>query len=200
MCSTPVTLYKDIINEEIVNSIDISEELFDKIVLQQDKIELLLPAPEDFLPAKDFTTSRFLAKIALEALAEKLKGIENSLDNLIDNTQFDLIRNHARMGTTKDWPCSIRRIYATDAQWKFNDEENSKIIYECDFLVPNAREEDLKNNNFIQSELYCIIALWGMEFAINMGGPEIDGYKDWLIKHDNISPLYYGKNQPIKDN
>lgn len=197
--SVPVTIHKDIINDEIITGIDASKELFDRIVNQQGKVELILPALlEDCLPPQDSITSRFLAKIALEALAERLKELEDSLDSLIDDQQFDTIRNHARMGTTKGWPCSIRRIYATDTQWEFSGGEKSQIIHECDFLFPNAREDELKENNYIQSELYCVIALWGIEFAINMGGPEIDGYKDWLIKHDNISPLYYEKNQPTE--
>ncbi len=33
-----------------------------------------------------------------------------------------------------------------------------------------------------------------MEFAINMAGPEIDEYLKWLKEHDDVSPLYFGKN------
>lgn len=29
------------------------------------------------------------------------------------------------------------------------------------------------------AEIYFVVALWGIEFAINMAGPEISGYEDW---------------------
>ena len=41
-----------------------------------------------------------------------------------------------------------------------------------------------------RSELYACIAILGVEYTINLGGPEIDGYLSWLVEHDNISPLY----------
>ena len=199
MGSTSVTLRKDIVNGDIVTGVEMPPQLFYEIAKEQGKVELIVPAlSENCLPPQNSVTSRFLAKIALEALADQLKGIKHSLDDLIDDQQFDAIRNHARLGTPREWPCSIRRIYATDTQWKFSDDEHSQIIHECDFLLPNVGEEELKGDS-IQSELYCIVALGGIEFAINMGGPEINGYNDWLSKHNSISPLYYGKNQSTKE-
>jgi len=41
-----------------------------------------------------------------------------------------------------------------------------------------------------------VIAIFGLELTINMGGPEIGGYSKWLDEHVNISPLYFGKNAP----
>ena len=163
-----------------------------------EEMQLIVPAQmETRLPKQGSVTSRFLAKIALEALAERLKEDDGGLDYLIDHRQFDLIRNHARMGTTNEWPCYIRRIYPTDAQWQFNSsyDNPSQIIFECDFLFPNAETLELNGNNDIQTELYFIVALFGIEFAINIGGPEIEGYQQWLINHENISPLHFGKNQ-----
>jgi hypothetical protein len=43
-------------------------------------------------------------------------------------------------------------------------------------------------------EWFLVVAIFGTEFAINYGGPEIDGYLRWLEEHDNASPLYSGKN------
>ena len=39
-------------------------------------------------------------------------------------------------------------------------------------------------------ELYFIINIMGIEYAINFGEPVIDGYKKWLTEHNNISPLF----------
>jgi len=46
------------------------------------------------------------------------------------------------------------------------------------------------------NEWYFVLALFGQEYTINMGGPDVDGYLLWLQEHDNASPLYYGKNAP----
>lgn len=58
----------------------------------------------------------------------------------------------------------------------------------------------MHGDEYIQGELYYVVALWGLEFAINLGGPCIEGYKTWLDEHDNISPLYLGKNDPSLGN
>jgi len=62
-----------------------------------------------------------------------------------------------------------------------------ETIHEFDFLYT------------IELELYFVIAFWGIEYCINLGGQEIDGYLNWLKTHDNVSPLYAdGKNADIK--
>ncbi|MFM8360173.1 MAG: hypothetical protein ACKOET_16625, partial [Verrucomicrobiota bacterium] len=39
-------------------------------------------------------------------------------------------------------------------------------------------------------ELYFALAILGVEFVINLGGPVLDGYEKWLRKHNYASPLY----------
>lgn len=46
-----------------------------------------------------------------------------------------------------------------------------------------------------QGELYFVIAFFGREYAINMGGPEIDGLVSWFAANDNRSPLCLPDNQ-----
>jgi hypothetical protein len=43
-------------------------------------------------------------------------------------------------------------------------------------------------------EWFLVVAIFGTEFAINYGGPEIDGYLRWLEEHNYGSPLYSGRN------
>ena len=38
-------------------------------------------------------------------------------------------------------------------------------------------------------QLYFVIAIWGVEYVINMGSPEIEGYYEWLKLKANRSPL-----------
>jgi len=44
-------------------------------------------------------------------------------------------------------------------------------------------------------EMYFVLALFGEELTINMGGPHLDGYHEWLKQNDGASPLYHGKNE-----
>ena len=39
-------------------------------------------------------------------------------------------------------------------------------------------------------EVYFVIAMHGIEYAINLGGPFIDRYEFWLEKNKHESPLY----------
>lgn len=38
-------------------------------------------------------------------------------------------------------------------------------------------------------ETFFIFCMFGMEYAINVGGPSIKGYQEWLQKHHGQSPL-----------
>lgn len=175
----PIKLIKKQINDEIIHILEIEPQYLENSIINQ---------PTEIV-------SRFIAKIALEALADRLKNVENSLDDLIDNKDYDQLRNHARLGSINNWPCNVRRIYDYDKIWKNNNDFEQKV-FECDFLlIPIEDDIDLQHlDSPINAYLYFITALWGMEFAINMAGPEIDGYLKWLKEHNNVSPLYFGKN------
>ncbi|HUT67843.1 MAG TPA: hypothetical protein VMW86_04750, partial [Dehalococcoidales bacterium] len=93
-----------------------------------------------------------------------------------------LIRNHARYGNPKQWPYSIRRIYSADRKIFDSEGKPLQTMFEYDILRTSF------------DEYYFVIALFGLELTINIGGPEIEGYKDWLENTKGISPLYFGKN------
>jgi hypothetical protein len=137
--------------------------------------------PAENAPPSDQVTSRFLAKMALEAMA--LKGIEAGLDvdYLVDHNQLDLLRAHARRGEPRNWPFSRRRIYEANKPWNDPDGLHQRV-HEHDFLVTE------------HSEYFFVLAIFGLEFAINMGGTEIGGYLQWLEAHGQVSPLYFAKN------
>ena len=190
-----VTIHKKIANDQAFFNIDVSQELAEKLINRDKCFQLILPAfNEEILPEQNSITSRFVAKIALEALSIRIKDDEEWLEYLVNDPQFDAIREHARLGSTKKWPCSVRRIYSAHRLWDFGDHLYSQIVHEFDFLFINSSGEQV-NHDYVQAELYFIIALWGIEFAINIGGPEIEGYEKWLTEHNGISPLYHGKNK-----
>lgn len=192
----PIKLKRKVSHNEVVNEVEVSTDTIDKLLSTSESATIIVPAFTNYmLPPNNSITSRFLAKMALEALADKLKNIENSLDDLINDTQLDMLRNHARLGTIKNWPCSIRRIYDYNRIWEYSDGLQGQMVHESDFLVIPTEESHEIDNEHIMAEIYFVVALWGIEFAINMAGPEIIGYKNWLSEHNDESPLYYGKNK-----
>jgi hypothetical protein len=126
--------------------------------------------------------SRFIAKVAVEAFAQRLINKPNLIDDMIGDEQFDAIRQWARYGKSKDkWLFCERRIYDRDKRHICETGESYEIVHEYDFLITPA------------NEMYFCIAIFGKEFTINIGGPSMDGYKQWLFEHDNKSPLYVSR-------
>jgi len=144
------------------------------------KGEFLLPLPS--LPPSNMIVSRFLAKVAVECMALRLLHDEEMHKSFIDDPQLNDIRDHARRGTTREWPLSIRQIYAADSKWTDASGNVVQRVHESDFV------------HTPELEFYFVLGLFGMEMAINIAGPQIDGYLLWLENNDNVSPFYEGKD------
>ena len=41
-----------------------------------------------------------------------------------------------------------------------------------------------------KTELFFVIAIFGMQYAINLGSPDVVGFTEWLAVNNNVSPLY----------
>jgi hypothetical protein len=123
--------------------------------------------------------SRFLCKMALETVAETFSVIAGGTEIIVDEEFYDSIRNYARYGTNhSDWPYSQRRIFPEETFMR-HPETNEWVQagFGCLWFV-NKRRETLF--------AFCF---YGVEFVINVGGPSIRGYEEWLAEHGNISPL-----------
>ena len=134
------------------------------------------PRPDDHL------MSRFLAKVALEAMAFQLLAANYPLDPMIDEPQLDPLRDWARRGSSgQHWLFHQRLIY--DVNHKHTDESGQtfQCLNEFDFF---GTEE---------GELYFCLAVFGVEYTLNVAGSALDGYSDWLQQHDQASPLYTPK-------
>jgi hypothetical protein len=141
----------------------------------------------------DIVVSRFLAKCAIEAFAQRLLDAGEDYKPLVDFEGVDELREHARRGRSRGWPFSIRRIYGADRElWDSEFGDWLQTMHEYDLLVTHP--ERIQPDGSLESEMYFVLALFGLEFAINMGGPEVDGYTDWLRRNNGASPLYTGKN------
>ena len=73
------------------------------------------------------------------------------------------------------WAYSKRKIYEQDSP-----HVEHQIIYEWDILAIGTHEA---------AEFYFVVAFFGMEYAINLAGSSVDGYKNWLSENNDISPL-----------
>lgn len=136
-----------------------------------------VPMPPD-IPEANTETARFIGKIAMEALAAQCKDVEGANAELVNHPTLDALRNYVRLGTPGIiWPVSIRRIYDRDHSFSDLRAENFEVLHEW-MILSTATEE-----------YYCVIAIFGVEFAINLGGPELDGWQKWLATNNGRSPL-----------
>jgi hypothetical protein len=163
----------------VIASLAVESEAFAQLLTQK-KGTLIFPMGGK-APA-DAPVSRFLAKAALEAMAQRLLEHPEGLKLLVEDTQLDPLRHHARRGDTREWSYHSRRIYDMNKRWSDETEADFQVVHEYDFLHTDV------------GEMYFVLALFGLELTINLGGPHIDGYLAWLKQHDNASPLYMGKN------
>lgn len=123
--------------------------------------------------------SRFLCKLALEALALRLFHIPEGLNEVTDKPELDAIRNYARQGgPVAFWQYHERQLYSRDFIFYEAGYGPYEVLHEWTFLYAETQE------------LYFIVVLFGIEYAINVGSPEIAGYKKWLFINSDQSPLY----------
>lgn len=135
--------------------------------------------------------SRFLAKCAYEYFLfimgeEKYDlSVKELLGSKID-TLKDL-REYARYGKGKDWQYNQRRIYS-EGDCFINQRENIhyEILHEMKFLTTEYKRYP---NGKVEAEIYFIMCIAGIEYAICISDSDISGYQKWLAKHDGNSPL-----------
>jgi hypothetical protein len=129
--------------------------------------------------------ARFLAKVALEVLAQRLISVDGWEQSLIDDPQLDSLRRFARIGDEpRSWPFNHRRIYGED-DCQIEGGASYQLLHEYTLLYTEA------------CELYAVICIFGEEFVINLAGPEIEGYTKWLEKNAQRSPLYLSDALPM---
>jgi hypothetical protein len=131
--------------------------------------------------------------VALEVLAQRCINEPGWNKEIVEKRELDEIRDYVRRGRPGFvWPIHMRRIY--NADWLFTSPGTPpyEVLHEWDILaIPSSGESNA-------AEFYVVIAIFGMEYTINLGGPELDGYKTWLKAHTNRSYLYFkgGAQQP----
>lgn len=156
-------------------------------IRSKDRGTFYIPMSED--PIQSYETSRFIGMVALEVLAYRGIDIAGWNEEVVNKTELDELRSYVRYGKKGlVWPIHIRRIY--QAQNIFNDGNMAdyQVLNEWDILfLPTDGESNV-------GEFYVVLAILGVEYAINLGGPELGGYLEWLKQNNEISYLYSGKN------
>lgn len=166
----------------IENSLLPSGETATQALIRGARAELLIPLGGKEPEQRMF--SRFLAKMCLEAITKKVYHI-STYEEFVLHEQFDPIRNWARYGKgVTDWPYYVRRLYPEDGNFRASqDDESFQVLFEFDLLLTD------------HPEMFFTICIFGVEFTINAGAPDLDGYEAWLTENSFASPLYFGKNQ-----
>lgn len=144
--------------------------------LSSDRGTLVFPIPRE---PDQRLLSRFLAKVAMEALALRLMDVPSGLQEVVTKRQLDPLRDYARKGGPLNfWPYHERKLYPPDFTFYETGYGHYEVLHEWALLYTDARE------------LYLVLALFGVEYAINFGGPDIGGFKQWLSQNSSRSPLY----------
>ena len=119
---------------------------------------------------------RFLAKMALEAVALRFSPNPASLAGLISEAYYDRIRRWAHHGDKEGaWPFHQRRVFPEEALMR-HPVSGDWVQADYGFLTKRL-------------ETYFAFCLNGYEFVIKVGGPSVRGYEEWLADHRQISPL-----------
>ena len=135
--------------------------------------DLSLPQPRHF--------SRFLGKIALEAIAGRLFPTPGWNEEIVDNDSFDQLRDYVRRDRGAIWPFVYRTLYPANVV--FQDNVTSfEVLHEYDFL--------LIDNQY----LFFVFVLFGVEFSINMNDYSNSEFIKWSEENEHVSHLYSGKN------
>ncbi|MES2458236.1 MAG: HNH endonuclease [Bacteroidota bacterium] len=158
-------------------NITVDKETFDAI-LAGDIKQTYIPLNFE-LPKNNQTISRMLAKIAMEFMVQKFLHEPGYVEFMVDEEGFDPLRNYARFNHKNEiWPYTVRKIYNEDEKFFRADGKSVDMVFECDFLGTEL------------GEIYFVIAFKGIEFALNLAGPSIEGYENWLENNKGLSPLY----------
>lgn len=152
------------------------EERFIKSILTHNKGMFTVPIPA---PVSQYLVSRFLAKVGLEVLTQRVMNCPGWEEAVVFRKELDEFRVFARYGDIKKrWSFYERRLYEEHQPVMSSNGELEEILNEYTLLYTSHQE------------LYAVIAILGVEYTINLCGPEIDGYIGWLEEHEHGSPLY----------
>lgn len=172
----------------IIASFD-DDELYEAIKAGKTSkmIEPYIPEPK--YPNK--IMSRFIAKCAYEYFLYNM-GMEKydlCVQELLCEESDILkdLREYARYGKGEFWQYNQRRIYSEgDVVSNQNEDLNYEILHEMKLFTKEYKRFPCGN---VEIEVYFVMAIAGVEYAICMSDPNISEYQKWLEEHNGLSPL-----------
>jgi len=160
-----------------------NEKQFIRNIMTNTHGTLCIPVAE--LPAQDYNTARFIGKVSLEAFAYQCMNVPSANKEIVDQIELDELRNYVRQGKPGFiWPVHMRRIYPADFRF-FDGLSHYEILHEW-VVMPLISDSS-------RYEYYVVIAIFGIEYVINLGNPELNSFHRWLKDNNNASFLYTGK-------
>jgi hypothetical protein len=180
---TIVNLQRDDEGLSIYSDSDKDESRFVDVLRTHKHGSLYIPASGD--PPPSYETARFIGKIGLEVLAQRGVAMKGWNEELVNKRELDELRDYVRRGKPGFvWPIHIRRIYPADRVFSDATGTDYQVLHEWDILfIPSSKSS-------ASGEYYAVVAILGIEFVINLGGPELDGFLQWLADNGSRSHLY----------
>ncbi len=172
----------------VIASFD-DDELYDAI--KAGKISKMI-AP--YIPEPEYPNiimSRFLAKCAYEYFLYNMDKDKYDLcvQEMLGNKNDELknLREYARYGKGSYWQYNQRRIYS-EGELVYNQSE--KVSYErLHEMKLFTKESKRFPNGRIEAEIYFVLIISGIEYAICLSDPDISEYRKWLKDNNDKSPL-----------
>lgn len=146
-------------------------------------------------PENDLLISKFIGKIAIEALVKRVSSVEDWQNDFIENESLDQLRDFVRYGKGYSiWPYYIRRIDGEN-QIKYDKKSNKffEKLNEYDFLIPD--NPSIHDNIYKIDDLYFVMGIMGIEYTINLTNAGLNRYITWLSENQNKSILQMKKSE-----
>ena len=145
--------------------------------------------PEPDYPSTNM--SRFIAKCAYEFFLYNVgeENYELCVQELLGDKSDVLkdLRKYARYGEGPYWHYNQRRIYSEgDCFVHKKRYEPYEILHEIKFFT---KEHKRYSTGFVEAEIYFVMAVAGIEYAICISDPNITEYQKWIEEHKGLSPL-----------
>ena len=97
------------------------------------------------------------------------------------------LREYARYGKGPYWQYNQRRIYSEGACFVHKDDKESyEILHEMMFFT---KEHKRYSTGQVEAEIYFVMAVAGIEYAMCISDQSIAEYQKWIVEHDGFSPL-----------
>lgn len=158
-------------------------EKFIEAILGSDTGTLIFPVAAS---VDKYLMSRFLGKMAIEALAQRFLDAGTALDLILNERDLDILRNYVRFGSKKIvWLYYEREIYPESKVFHKEDGEHFEMLHEYQFFRTASEE------------LHFVIAIFGMEYTLNMESQSTVSYEEWLKNNSNRSPLYMDDQEDL---